>query len=54
MEKHNGLISYFGEFAKQYAGSFIENGLSSNDVHDNAEYEKEADKGVVNFEILSC
>ncbi|WP_286863330.1 MULTISPECIES: hypothetical protein [Sphingobacterium] len=49
VEKHDGLISYFGEFAKQYTSSFIENGFSSNDGHDNAEYEKEADKGAVNF-----
>ncbi|TWI13911.1 hypothetical protein IQ31_05460 [Sphingobacterium siyangense] len=38
VEKHDGLISYFGEFAKQY----------TNNGHDD-EYEKEAEKGAVNF-----
>ena len=29
VEKYDGLISYFGEFDKQYTSSFIENGFSS-------------------------
>jgi len=49
VEKHDGLIFYFGEFAKQYAYSFIEHGFSSNEAHDNTKYEKEAEKGAVNF-----